>query len=180
VLTEIKNRGTDDVCIVVCDGLKGLPESIAATWPMAITQTCVLHLIRNTFRFASRTDWDKIAKDLRPVYTAVNKADALKRLDEFDEIWGEKYPAIRVLWDAAWEEFIPSVDEGLDPHAALCLYANVARLSPPGHDTITSKADTEPPPNHHPRPTTPQNRSLTPVHCRTLRRVSSDHLVTQQ
>jgi len=110
VLTEIKNRGTDDVCIVVCDGLKGLPESIAATWPMAITQTCVLHLIRNTFRFASRTDWDKMAKDLRPVYTAINEADALKRLDEFDEIWGEKYPAIRVLWDGAWEEFIPFLD----------------------------------------------------------------------
>ena len=110
VLTEIKNRGTDDVCIVVCDGLKGLPESIAATWPMAITQTCVLHLIRNTFRFASRTDWDKMAKDLRPVYTAVNETDAAKRLDEFDEIWGEKYPAIRVLWDSAWEEFIPFLD----------------------------------------------------------------------
>jgi len=110
VLTEIKNRGTDDVCIVVCDGLKGLPESIAATWPMAITQTCVLHLIRNTFRYASRTDWDKMAKDLRPVYTAINEADALKRLDEFDEIWGEKYPAIRVLWDGAWEEFIPFLD----------------------------------------------------------------------
>lgn len=54
VLTEIKNRGVDDVCIVVCDGLKGLPESIAATWPLAVVQTCVLHLIRNTFRLASR------------------------------------------------------------------------------------------------------------------------------
>ena len=52
VLTEIKNRGVDDVCIVVCDGLKGLPESIAATWPLAVVQTCVLHLIRNTFRLA--------------------------------------------------------------------------------------------------------------------------------
>ena len=53
VLTEIKNRGTDDVCMAVCDGLKGLPESIAATWPMAITQACVLHLIPNTFRLAA-------------------------------------------------------------------------------------------------------------------------------
>ena len=49
VLTEIKNRGTEDVCIVVCDGLTGLPDAVAATWPLAVTQTCVLHLIRNTF-----------------------------------------------------------------------------------------------------------------------------------
>jgi putative transposase len=110
VLTEIKNRGTEDVCIVVCDGLKGLPESIAATWPMAITQTCVLHLIRNTFRFAARRDWDALAKDLRPIYTALNDTEAAERLDEFDEIWGEKYPAIRNLWDNAWEEFIPFLD----------------------------------------------------------------------
>ena len=75
VLTEIKNRGVDDACIVVCDGLKGLPESIEATWPLAVVQTCVLHLIRNTFRLASRRDWDAMAKDLRPVYTAVNEAD---------------------------------------------------------------------------------------------------------
>jgi putative transposase len=82
----------DDVCIVVCDGLKGLPESIEATWPLAVIQTCVLHLIRNTFRLASRRDWDAMAKDLRPVYTAINEADAHTRLDEFHETWGESYP----------------------------------------------------------------------------------------
>jgi transposase-like protein len=114
VLTEIKNRGVDDVCIVVCDGLKGLPESIAATWPMAIVQTCVLHLIRNTFRLAARQDWDKMAKDLRPVYTAINENEASARLDEFDEIWAEKYPAIRGLWNNAWEEFIPFLDYSPD------------------------------------------------------------------
>ena len=110
VLTEIKNRGTDDVCIVVCDGLKGLPESIEATWPQAITQTCVLHLIRNSFRFASKRDWPALAKDLRPVYTAVNEADAAARLAEFDDKWGERYPAIKNLWDNAWEEFVPFLD----------------------------------------------------------------------
>ncbi len=92
VLTEIKNRGVDDACIVVCDGLKGLPESIEATWPLAVVQTCVLHLIRNTFRLASRRDWDPMAKDLRPVYTAVNEADARTRLDEFHDKWGDRYP----------------------------------------------------------------------------------------
>ena len=110
VLTEIKNRGVEDACIVVCDGLKGLPESIEATWPLALVQTCVLHLIRNTFRLASRADWDKMARDLRPVYTAVNEADAAARLDEFHTIWGNRYPAIRSLWTAAWPEFVPFLD----------------------------------------------------------------------
>ena len=88
VLTEIKNRGTEDVCIVVCDGLKGLPEAIENTWPLAIVQTCVLHLIRNTFRFASKADWDKIARELRPVYTAVSEHDAKERFSEFTENMG--------------------------------------------------------------------------------------------
>ena len=110
VLTEIKNRGVDDACIVVCDGLKGLPESIEATWPLAVVQTCVLHLIRNTFRLASRRDWDKMAKDLRPVYTAINEADAQARLDEFHDKWGDQYPAIRTLWSNAWAEFVPFLD----------------------------------------------------------------------
>jgi len=110
VLTEIKNRGVDDACIVVCDGLKGLPESIEATWPLAVIQTCVLHLIRNTFRLASRRDWDAMAKDLRPVYTAINEDDAAARLDEFHDKWGDRYPAIRNLWSNAWAEFVPFLD----------------------------------------------------------------------
>jgi len=110
VLTEIKNRGVDDVCIVCCDGLKGLPDAIAATWQLAVVQTCVLHLIRNTFRLASRADWQKMAKDLRPVYTAVNEADARARLDEFHDTWGARYPAIKGLWESAWTEFIPFLD----------------------------------------------------------------------
>ena len=110
VLTEIKNRGVDDVCIVACDGLKGLPDAIAATWQLAVVQTCVLHLIRNTFRLASRADWEKMSKDLRPVNSAVNETDARARLEEFHELWGTKYPAIRGLWENAWAEFIPFLD----------------------------------------------------------------------
>ena len=62
VLTEIKNRGVEDVCIVVCDGLKGLPDSITTCWPLATVQACVIHLLRNTFRFASRKYWDAMAR----------------------------------------------------------------------------------------------------------------------
>jgi putative transposase len=107
VLTEIKNRGVGDVCIVCCDGLKGLPDSISATWPLAIVQTCVLHLIRHTFRLAGRHDWDQIAKALRPIYTAPTEAAARERFDEFSAVWGAKYPGIIRLWDSAWAEFVP-------------------------------------------------------------------------
>jgi putative transposase len=110
VLTEIKNRGTNDVCIVVCDGLKGLPEAIESTWPLAVIQTCVLHLIRNTFRLASRRDWDAMARDLRPVYTAPNEQAAKERFGEFTANWGEQYPAIVRLWENAWSEFAPFLD----------------------------------------------------------------------
>ena len=110
VLTEMKNRGVDDVCIVVCDGLKGLGESIEATWPLAVVQTCVLHLIRNTFRLAGRRDWDRLAHDLRPIYTAVNETDAARCLEEFHTIWGNRYPAIKTLWTNAWSEFVPFLD----------------------------------------------------------------------
>src|SRR5512135_858832 len=83
VLTEIKNRGTADECMVVCDGLKGLAEAVNAVWDRAIVQTCVIHLLRNTFRYASRKYWDAIAKDIRPVYTALSEAAAKERFVEF-------------------------------------------------------------------------------------------------
>ena len=63
-----------------------------------------------TFRLASRADWDKMALDLRPVYTAVNEADAAGRLDEFHSVWGTKYPAIKGRWSRAWAEFVPFLD----------------------------------------------------------------------
>ena len=107
VLTEIRNRGTADVCIVVCDGLKGLPEAVNTVWPQAIVQTCVVHLIRNSFRYASRKDWPAIAKDLKPIYTAPTEAAALERLADFAERWETKYPAIVKLWESAWAEFVP-------------------------------------------------------------------------
>jgi putative transposase len=107
VLSEILNRGTADVCIVVCDGLRGLPEAVADVWPQAIVQTCVLHLIRNTFRYASKADWAQLAKDLRPVYSAPTEQAARSALDEVEATWGERYPAIIRLWQNAWPEFVP-------------------------------------------------------------------------
>jgi putative transposase len=110
VLTEIKHRGTVDVCIVVCDGLKGLPDAINTVWSRAVVQTCVIHLLRNTFRYASRKYWDQIARDIRPVYTAATEAAAKERFTEFTEKWGAQYPAITQLWENAWSEFVPFLD----------------------------------------------------------------------
>jgi putative transposase len=107
VLTEIKNRGTADVCIVVCDGLSGLSEAVSSVWPQTIVQTCVIHLLRNSFRYASRKDWPAIAKDLKPIYTAPTEAAALDRFAEFSGRWEAKYPAIVKLWENAWAEFVP-------------------------------------------------------------------------
>jgi putative transposase len=120
VLTEIKNRGVEDVCMVVCDGLKGLPESITTTWAYAQVQACILHLIRNTFRYASRKDWDELARDLRPVYTAVNAEMAALRFDEFADKWAGRYPAIISLWRSSWEEFIPFLDYDVEIRKIIC------------------------------------------------------------
>ena len=112
VLTELKNRGVQDVCIAVCDGLKGLPDAINTVWELTTVQACILHLIRNTFRYASRKYWDQVAHDLRPVYTAATEAEAKARFEEFAEKWGRPYPAITKLWQNAWSEFVPFLDYG--------------------------------------------------------------------
>jgi putative transposase len=107
VCTELRNRGVADVLMAVCDGLKGLPEAIGEVWPQTVVQTCVVHLLRNSFRYAGRQHWDAIAKALRPVYTAPTEAAATERFLEFAETWGGKYPAIVKLWENAWAEFTP-------------------------------------------------------------------------
>jgi transposase-like protein len=112
VLTDLKNRGVKDTFFVVCDGLKGLPDVVSNVWPQAIVQTCIIHLIRNTFRLTSRRYWDELKHDIRPIYTAVNATAARTAFDELAEKWGARYPAVVRLWDNAWAEFIPFLDYG--------------------------------------------------------------------
>lgn len=107
VLTEIRNRGLEDVLIVCCDGLRGLPDAIEATWPEALIQTCVIHLIRASTRLCSWKDRKMIARGLRTVYTAVNAETAAAALDELDTQWGNRYPGVIRIWRQAWEEFTP-------------------------------------------------------------------------
>jgi len=120
VLTELKNRGVADACMVVCDGLKGLPDAIEATWPQAVVQTCVIHLLRNSFRYAGRQHWDAIAKALRPVYTAPTEAAARARFTDFTDVWGARYPAITRLWETAWAEFVPFLSFDAEIRKIVC------------------------------------------------------------
>ncbi|MGW4368032.1 IS256 family transposase [Nocardia takedensis] len=120
ILTELRNRGVADVCMLVCDGLKGLPEAIGEVWPAAVVQTCVVHLLRASFRYAARQHWDAIAKALKPIYTAATESAALERFYEFSEAWGAKYPAIIALWDNAWAEFVPFLTFDTEIRRVVC------------------------------------------------------------
>ena len=120
VLTEIRSRGTEDVIFVCCDGLKGLPDAIEATWPLAIVQTCVVHLLRGSFRFCSYQDRKAVARDLRPVYVAVNEETATAAFNQFKGKWDSQYPGIGKLWDDAWERFTPFL--GYPPEIRKVIY----------------------------------------------------------
>jgi transposase-like protein len=120
VLTDIRNRGTQDVCIVVCDGLNGLPDAVATVWPRTVVQTCIVHLLRNSFKYASRKDWTAIAAGLRPVYTAPTEQAALDRFAEFSAVWEARYPAIVRLWTNAWAEMVPFLGFDVEIRRIVC------------------------------------------------------------
>jgi putative transposase len=108
VCAELANRGVRDVLIVCCDGLTGFPEAIAATWPQATVQTCVVHLIRAAMRFVNYKDRKAVAAALKEIYQAVDAAAGEAALAAFeDDPWGRKYPAIGPSWRRAWGEVVP-------------------------------------------------------------------------
>jgi transposase-like protein len=107
LLTELRNRGIQDTFIVCCDGLKGLPDAIRATWPQAEVQLCVVHLVRSSLRFTSKKYWGPICRELREIYTAPTLDAATARFAEFAEQWHERYPAMIATWERAWDEFVP-------------------------------------------------------------------------
>jgi transposase-like protein len=110
MLTELRNRGVADALIVCCDGLKGLPDAIRTTWPDATVQTCVVHLVRNSLRYASKKHWGQITRELREIYTAVTVAAAEARFAEFATTWRDTYPAMISSWENAWAEFVPFLE----------------------------------------------------------------------
>ncbi len=106
-LTELRNRGVADVLIVCCDGLTGLPDAIETVWPLAQVQQCVVHLIRNSCKYVSRTDRKELCADLKTVYTAPTADAAEIAFLEFSEKWSASYPAAVAVWERAWEQFTP-------------------------------------------------------------------------
>jgi len=110
VITELRNRGVEDVLFVCCDGLKGLPEAIEAVWPHTSVQTCVVHPVRGSLRFCSYKDRKAVVAGLKPIYRAVNADVAADMLDAFEIAWGKKYPGIVKMWRDAWERFVPFLD----------------------------------------------------------------------
>ena len=108
VMTEIRNRGTQDILIAVVDGRKGFPAAITSGFPKTVVQTCMVHLIRYSMRFASWKERRLVAAALKPVYQAQSAEVARQRLEDFDRgAWGQKYPAIAQSWRRNWEQVIP-------------------------------------------------------------------------
>ena len=89
------------------DGLTGFPEAIEATFPVTTVQTCVVHLIRRSLRYVPRRELEKVAKDLKPIYTAGDADAAWQALEAFDQKWGQRFPPVVQAWQDAWEHFTP-------------------------------------------------------------------------
>ena len=107
-MNDLKARGIEDVLIVVCDGLTGLPAAVQTVWPEAIVQTCIVHLTRASLRWVNYKDRKRVASQLRLIYSASTEQAARDALDSWtDSEIGRKYPAIKRQWEAAWEQVIP-------------------------------------------------------------------------
>ena len=107
VMTELRNRGVQDILIAVVDGLKGFPEAITAAFPQTTVQTCIVHLVRHSLNFCSWKDRKAVAAKLREVYSAETAEAARDALEAFDADWGRQYPSIAQAWRRAWQEVIP-------------------------------------------------------------------------
>jgi putative transposase len=107
VLTDLKQRGVRDILICCVDGLKGFPEAIEAIFPKTTVQTCVVHLLRHSLKYVPRREREQVARDLKPIYTALDGDAAQRALETFDEKWGQRFPVITQAWLDAWEHVIP-------------------------------------------------------------------------
>jgi len=107
VVTELKNRGVQDIFIACVDGLKGFPEAIEVAYPRAAVQLCIVHMVRNSLNFVSWKLRKAVAADLRSIYTAATENEAQARLREFEEKWGANYPTIVKSWRANWARITP-------------------------------------------------------------------------
>ena len=104
VLTDIKNRGTEDILIACMDGLTGFPDAVKAVFPDTHIQHCIVHMIRNSTKFVSYKDLKAVCKDLKEVYSAINAESGHEALQEFGKKWNVKYPMIQASWERNWND----------------------------------------------------------------------------
>lgn len=109
-LTDLKNRGLNDIFIVCVDGLSGFPEAIRAVYPQAKVQLCIVHLVRAALRYVSTTDSKQVIADLKKIYQAATLTEAEQALDAFAQAWDAKYPTISKQWRARWTDIITLFD----------------------------------------------------------------------
>ena len=102
VLTDIKNRGTEDILIACMDGLTGFPDAVKAVFPNTHIQHCIVHMIRNSTKFVSYKDLKAVCRDLKEVYSAINAGSGHEALEEFGKKWNDKYPMIQASWERNW------------------------------------------------------------------------------
>lgn len=102
VLTELKNRGVEDILIACVDGLKGFPDAIAAVYPPTKIQLCIVHMVRNSMKFVVWKDYKEVVADLKLIYQANTEEQALAELEKFAAKWDAKYPQISKSWRANW------------------------------------------------------------------------------
>ncbi len=124
VLTDLKQRGVNDILIACVDGLKGFPEAIEAVFPATTVQTCIVHLIRHSLKYVPRKQYEQVAKDLRPIYTAIDADAAMHALEAFEEKWGKQIPVIGQAWRAAWEHVTPFM--AFEPEVRRVIYTTNA------------------------------------------------------
>jgi putative transposase len=124
VLSELKQRGVQDILICCVDGLKGFPEAIEAVFPMTTVQTCIVHLIRASLRYVPRRQFDAVTKDLKPIYTAINPDEAMLALEAFEQKWGELLPIVPRMWRESWQHVIPFM--AFEPEVRRVIYTTNA------------------------------------------------------
>jgi putative transposase len=124
VLTELKQRGVQDILICCVDGLRGFPEAIEAIFPATTVQTCIVHLIRHSLKYVPRRQYDEVVKDLKPIYTAIDADHALTALEAFEQKWGKQLPVIGQAWRDAWEYVTPFM--AFEPEVRRVIYTTNA------------------------------------------------------
>ena len=107
VVTELKNRGVNDIFIACVDGLKGFPDAINSVFPNTKVQLCIVHMVRHSLKYVPHKEKKDVAKDLKTIYSSINEKQAKENLEKFKKKWDNKYPTIADSWERNWLEIIP-------------------------------------------------------------------------